>query len=312
MPDAELGPASLGLEAARRLSDCALREFAGAIERVGLAHRLSEGRARPGHLVLEMDAYTVHPYKLVRGLAEHAARAEVQIHERARVRAVEAAPYGARVRLDGGGELLARKVIVCTNAYTSTLEVGERVRALAVHSFMTATAPLDRSAVHAIARDGDFTVELSTQAYYRMHRDRIIYGGVDRVFAPAGGDFSVPTGVQSRLARHMKASFPGVADLAIAEAWSGKFHATATGLPIIRPSTTNPAVVLNVGYGGNGVALTLACARLAAAVARDGRFACTDDARLLSVIRGTRISVRDAVRTVGRLARRLAHPWLAS
>jgi len=89
---------------------------------------------------------------------------------------------------------------------------------------------------------------------------------------------------------------------------AGRFHATTSGLPIIRASTANPAVVLNVGYGGTGVALTLACARLAAAVASDDSFASSDDERLHSVIQGTRISVLDAVRSLGRLAGRLVRP----
>jgi glycine/D-amino acid oxidase-like deaminating enzyme len=107
----------------------------------------------------------------------------------------------------------------------------------------------------------------------------------------------------------MAASFPGIAGLTIEDAWSGQFHATTTGLPIIRESATNPAVVLNVGYGGTGVALALACARLAAAVACGGESASTDDARLLSTICETRISVRDVVRAAARIAVRLAQPW---
>ena len=313
VPGCELRPARLGLAAGGRLADGSLREFARAAERVGLAHGLVESRARPGHLCLEMAAYTVHPYQLVRGLAEHAARAGVRIHERARVRAVEEAAAGARVRLEDGRAIQAGKVIVCTNAYTGAIDVGERVRALVVHSFMAATAPIEGAAAGTIVRDGDFTVEVNAaQAYHRMHGGRIIYGGIDKIRAPAGGDFAVPAGVRSGLARHMRASFPGVDEIAIAEAWSGRFHATATGLPILRPSAASPAVILNVGYGGTGVALALACAPLAAAVAAGGAFASDGDARLLSVIRETRISVRDSVRALARVVGGLARPWRAA
>lgn len=307
VPGCELAAASLSLEATGRLSDGGLRELSSALEHVALAHHLVESRVRPGHLVLAMDAYTVHPYALVRGLAEHAERAGVRIRERARVRAVERAPVGACVRLDGGVALTARAVVVCTNAYTPSLDVGERVRALVVHSFLTASAPLSRSALGELGRDGDFAVELDlAQAFHRMHGDRILFGGGDKLRAPAGDDFAVSAAVRASLARQLAHRFPRVAGLVVADAWAGKFHATASGLPIIRPSTANPAVILNVGYGGTGVALTLACAGLAAAVASGGRFATADDERLLSVIRGTRISVRDAARTIGRLVRRVA------
>jgi len=168
---------------------------------------------------------------------------------------------------------------------------------------MLATAPLD------IEHDDDFTVDVDlAQSFHRMHGTRILFGGMDKVRTPPGGDFEAPAKVRAELEKQLRASHPRIAGLAAAEAWGGRFHATPSGLPIIRASATNPAVVLNVGYGGTGVALTLGCARLAAAVASDDVFASSDDERLLSVIRGTRISVRDAVRTLGKLAVGLVRP----
>lgn len=302
--DAELSDVSLRLDAAGTLSHAGMGEFARAVAHVGLAHRLPDDRR---YRSLEMDAYTVHPYKLVRGLAEHAVTAGVRIRERARVRAVEAALGGARVYVDSGEQLHARKVVVCTNGYTDKLDVGERIRAVVVHSFMLASAPLAPS---DDVRDDIFTVVVNAldQAFHRVHDNRLLYGGTDKVRAPEGDDYAVPASVESKLVTQLQNCFPRIAGITSADAWAGRFHATRNGLPIIRPSTKNPAVILNVGYGGTGVVLTLACARLAAAVASDGAFANDSDARLLSIIHGTRISVGDALRTVGRLTRRLMFP----
>lgn len=308
VPAAELRPAVLGLQATSRLADGALRELATAVERVGLAHQVTDSRVRPGRRVLEMEAYTVQPYALVRGLAERAVRAGVLVRERARVRAVKALPTGARVTLEDGTSLVADRVTACTNAATSALDLDYTVRTVAVHSFMAATAPI----AGPVVRDGDFTVEINTaQSYHRMHGGRIIYGGIDKLRAPAGGDYAVPAQVQARLARQLADSFPGV-DARIDEAWSGTFQATATGLPIIRALEALSPVVLNIGYGGTGVALALACAPLAAAIAAGGLVPCSDDARLLAAIHGTKLSVRDSVRTLARMARRAATPWLAA
>lgn len=299
VPSSELRPSNLRLASMGRLSEIGMREFARAIDHVGIDHRLTEER----RLVVEMEAYTVHPYRLVRGLAEHAVRAGVRIRERARVQAIEKAHAGARVRLASGETLEARRVVVCTNGYTDALDVGERLRAMVVHSFMVATGPLD------IEHTDDFTVEVDlAQSFHRMHDNRVLFGGMDKVRTPPGGDFDVPAKVRAALEKQLRTSYPRIARLAVAEAWGGRFHATATGLPIIRASTTNRAVVLNVGYGGTGVVLTLACARLAAAVASDESFASSDDERMLSVIHGTRIGVRDSLRTLGRLAVGLVRP----
>lgn len=289
VPACELRPVTLRLEAAGRIGASGLAEMTRAVERVGLAHEIG---TRAGRLSLAMAAYTVQPYRLVLGLAAHAVARDVRVRERARVTAID----GDRVRFTGG-ELRARRIVVCTNAYTSQLEI-ERVRALVVRSFMTATAPLDPR----LRRDEDFTVEVNAaQAYYRTHAGRVIFGGIDQVLSRDADDFAVPPGVRADLARLLAASVPGAVP---GEAWSGIFHATATGLPILRPSTRNPAVVLNVGYGGTGVALALACAPLAASLVFE-----EPADRLRAVIDDTRISVRDAVRAIGRIAGRLARPW---
>jgi glycine/D-amino acid oxidase-like deaminating enzyme len=305
VPDCELAPATLALQAQNRVSERALREFVRRVAHVGLAHRIVESRVWPGCSVLEMAAYTLHPYKLVRGLAAHADRIGVQLRERARVLRIEGLRAGgSRVHLEHG-VVEAKMVVACTNAYTSSLDLGERVPALVVHGHMAATAP-----VHGVVRDGDFTVEVNAaQAYHRMHGDRIIYGGVDKLRAS--------TDERARLQAQLAASFPKSPIAAprngravmIYETWSGQFHATAIGLPIIRTTEDNHALVVNVGYGGTGVALSLACARLAACVASNGTFDSVDDTRLLALIHSTRISVRDSLRAVARIARGVAMPW---
>src|SRR5512139_1491189 len=141
LPGCELAPATLALQAGSRVSDRALRELVRAVARVGLEHRIVESRARPGYTVLEMAAYTLHPYKLIRALAEHADQRGVQLRERTRVREVEGVRAGgARVHLADGTVVEAAKVVACTNAYTSSIELGEHPTALVVHSFMTVTA----------------------------------------------------------------------------------------------------------------------------------------------------------------------------
>lgn len=287
--DVELARVHLGLVAGDRLGEAALGEFVQRVRAVGLAHQVRPSRAREGQRFLAMDAYTLHPYKLAVGLAEHAVREGIAIRERARVTALE----GTRVTYVGG-ELEATCVVSCTNAY----QAFAPVRAAVVHSFLTATAPLDDVTARRLVRDGEFTVEVNAaQAYHRMHAGRVIYGGVDKLWSP---DDEVPASVGAALAKCMKASFPEV-HLAPGETWSGRFHATANGLPILE---RRGAHVINVGYGGTGVALALACARRAAALA------CGEpDDRLLSIIRTTRIGVRDSIHALARIAGRLSSPW---
>ena len=307
VPDCELESVTLAMQPHSRVFEQALRELARRVALVGLRHRMVDSRVWPGVAVLEMDAYTLHPYKLVRGLAERAVRAGVEIRERTRVTRVEGLRAGgARVHLAGGVIVEAAKVVLCTNAYTPSIDLGERTPALVVHGFMAASERIDES---QLARDGDFTVEVTSgQSYHRTHAGRVIYGGIDRLRATAD-EFAVRPRERERLQAQIATSFPG-ARVPIEHAWSGRFHATLNGLPILRTSDDNHALVVNVGYGGTGVALSLVCARLAASVASNGAWSNSDDPRLLSLMHATRISARDSLRALARIARGAAAPWI--
>jgi len=266
--DCELARVQLRFSAPGRIAARALRELMRAVERAGVT----------------LDAYTLHPYELVAGLATHADRAGVMIREGARVRRIEGVRAGGSTIHVDGGRVHATKVIACTNAYSSAIDFGEpRPAALVVHSAMGATAP------HG-ADDARFTVEVNAvQAYHRTHAGRVIYGGLDTLHEPSARD-------HAKLARH--------AGLTFEETWSGRFHATPNGLPIIRTSDANNALVWNIGYGGTGVALALACARLVACVASNGTWDTADDPRLLALMHATTIPVRAAL---GALARIVLH-----
>ena len=307
VPAAELRPATLALQAHGRLATAALHAFTRAVAHVGLAHEVRPSRARPGGTVLMLPAYTLQPYALCHGLAAHVVELGVEIHERARVRRVEGLRAGgARVHLEDGARIEAARVIACTNAYSGTIAFGERPAALVVHGCLAVTAP---GAAAAGVRDGDFTVEVTAaQAYHRLHADRLVLGGLDALRAPGADAFDLPAAARAHLQALIAARL-GPGGPPLAHAWSGRFHATATGLPIVRTSDNNPALVWNVGYGGAGVALALACARLAAGVAADGTFADADEPRLLALIHATRIAARDGVRAVGRIAAAAAMPW---
>lgn len=307
IPDAELAHSRLGIASTNWLTDAGLGEFARCLDRVGLAYDLVSGRVRTGHLSLEMDAHTVHPYKLVLGLARLAVQRGITLCERAPVTGIESMRDGVKVRLRGGESLVANRVVVCTNGYTESLPLKERLGALTTRSFMIASAPNAALARAQWVGDGDFTVEINrAETYHRRHRDRVLYGGGDVFIVPGGEDCVVPAATTSRLSQRMQRSYPAIDARASDMAWSGRLHVTPVGLPIIRASFTRPRVILNVGYGGTGVAMTLMCAPLAAALAQGGDHATAEHARLAKVIAETKIPLWDGLRAAGRVAGRLA------
>ena len=113
--DCELAPATLAMRGTNRLWESSVRELAEAVRSAGLAHRLLASAVDPHRTVLEMDAYTLHPMKLVRALADHAERLGVRSSRARASRRSKARGCRSRPRT-----LDATTIVVCTNGYTAS------------------------------------------------------------------------------------------------------------------------------------------------------------------------------------------------
>lgn len=291
-PAAEVRRDRLRLEAKGLITASALHEISRTVSGAGIACQLASHEV-DGNPALELDAHTVNPFQLAQSLARHAQRLGVIVCEGVGVTGIDPAEHGATVRLDTGRRLDARRVIVATNAYTTRKLIGEAVPARVVQNYMVATEPESHSPVRHSA---PFVVELNkAYVFYRRHGARVVYGGIEKFTRSKGGPFDVPMKVYVRLQALLKASLSRPVAPRITHAWGGMFHMTPTDLPVIRRSHANPAVILNIGYGGTGVALTLACAGMAAACARDGHYRTAAEKRLHRIMSETQVPVLSAV-----------------
>jgi gamma-glutamylputrescine oxidase len=293
VPGSEVVPCKLRLQAMGRFSASGLARVAATLERTGIAFNLTSDARRSGLPTLELPAFTVHPYHLVRALANYAERLGVQICEHTHVDSIVPTVGGVVVQLSGCALLRTRKLVMCTNAYTSTIMAPSAPRAKVVYNYMLATEPLEEDALEQLGSGPTFVVELNkSYVFYRLHRTRLLYGGVESLFRTPESDFAVPTSVRNVLEGQLAKSIPWCPRLKIASAWSGAFHSTATDLPIVMRAADAGAIVFNVGYGGTGLALTQLLAPQAAGLALDLPLADADDARLGAIIRNTRVPIK--------------------
>lgn len=272
-PDADVAACELVLEAKGRITDAGLAHVSRTLDAAGIAHRFAAGHPRNAPRTLAIEAHTVNPYRLVRGLAVAARERGIHIVEHAPVREIETSGAGgASVALRDGRAITAGTVVLATNAYTPGISLPEMPRAKVVRNYMLATEPLAPATFARLQAAGQtsgrFVVELNAAyVFYRIHDGRLIFGGIEKLKAGNGGDLDVPLTVMNGLRKHLAATLAGAPMPVIAEAWGGRFHMTATDLPIIQRSAAAPGIVHNVGYGGTGVALTLSLAPIAAALA---------------------------------------------
>jgi glycine/D-amino acid oxidase-like deaminating enzyme len=291
---ADVRPETLRLQASGPVTACALAEISRTLSASGIEHALVDGEGR--RCAIELAAHTVHPMRLVRALARYAQELGVTVHENVAVEQIAPEAERARLVLAGGDSVIAGRAIVASNAYTTRALAGEKVAASVVHNYMMATS------VERTRTLQPFVVELNhAYAFYREHAGSVVYGGIERFREAEGGPYAVPRDVLAGLGRLMEKSLgrrPG----AVSHAWGGRYHQTANDLPVIRSSRHSPAIILNVGYGGTGVAMTTVCASVTAAVALGGRYRDEEERRFHDVMTRTRVPVRAGAKFAARVA----------
>jgi glycine/D-amino acid oxidase-like deaminating enzyme len=193
-----------------------------------------------------MDIGGLHPAKLLSGILRVAQARDAVIHENTAVLGTSAEVGGVRVATSRG-EVLAKKVLVCTNAYTDGFDPWLRRRLVPVRSRIVATEPLDDGAMERLMPKrmmyGD-TRQLSY--YYRPSPDgsRILFGGRD---GTTEGDPLAPT---THLRSELGRIFPELAGIGLTHSWFGQ---VAMNRDMIPRMFTLGDTVYATGFCGSGV-----------------------------------------------------------
>lgn len=103
-----------------------------------------------GGMVVEAVG-SLHPALYVRGLADAARRAGAMLADKTRVTGLTRQAGGWRIRTDRG-ELVAREVMLATNAYTGAATPWFARRIIPVASFLIATSELSGDLAHGSCR----------------------------------------------------------------------------------------------------------------------------------------------------------------
>ncbi len=288
-PHAECIEEPLHVKAMGPISGGVLEQTDQTLKSTGIEFEFRASESKGRWPTLFLPAHTVHPYRLVCELGAAVERRGAHIFENSAVNSVSQTQDGTHIHLDNGFEVTARSVIVCTNAYTSYISGLGPISAKPVYTYILATEKLDNTQLASFDQSKAFTVELNKEnAYYRTHDNRIIFGAIDKSRNANAAEFEVPHAVLRDLSDLFNQSFPGLKPRRFSDTWSGAYHLSLTDLPIVKRLDDNPSVILNVGYGGTGLAFTFICAPLAAALAIGKDFPTTDDQRLFDTIKNTR------------------------
>ena len=244
----------------------------------------------------------LNPVLLCRELKRILIAGGVRVYERTHVRRL--AP-GRPVALTlGEGTLTAARLVLATNAYTADLGVLQG-QIIPIQTHVIQTAPLTDAQLSRLNWPGRNPVFEAGHIfnYFRLTPDnRILFGGGRPLYeaSPAnprsGATDIADPGVWRAQVNVFRRRFPALADVSIANKWSGALAMTLDHLPIIGELAEAPGVFFAGGWNGHGVAMATASGALVAELLMGCRSA---RARVPWVRGGAPAIPRDPVRAVG-------------
>jgi len=203
---------------------------------------------------------TVHPGRLVRGLASAVEHRAVDVFERTRVTRIDAAPRpgGQAVVHTRRGRLRAGAVVVATEAYTARLP-GHRRTLLPIYSLIVLTEPLSERHWKEIGWEGHECLSshrLTVDYLSRTPDGRVLFGGRGAPYhfgSRIAARFDRHAATHGLLRRMLTSWFPALADVAVTHEWGGPLGMPRDWMPNV---TYDPATGLAGawGYTGQGVA----------------------------------------------------------
>jgi glycine/D-amino acid oxidase-like deaminating enzyme len=213
----------------------------------------SDGSALGGGLFQPRDG-GLDPVLLCRGLA---ATGGFSVETGARVLGLEPAP-GGRVRvLAEGGDWLAERVVVATNAHAPELLPHLVPEVRPVRAQMLATDPGERRLA------GVWYVDAGGEYLRQLADGTLLVGGARRTAEAAEvGYLEAPTGqVQGALDAFLARTFPHLAGRPVRHRWAGTMAFTPDGLPRIGEAPDLPGVLYAAGWNGHGMSLGFVAGR---------------------------------------------------
>jgi glycine/D-amino acid oxidase-like deaminating enzyme len=190
---------------------------------------------------------TLHPARLVYGLAEAASKAGAELHPYNPAVAIETNSTGQRVKTPRGS-IRSKSIILATNGYTGDLIPDLRKRIIPINITAVATEPLPVDLAERLfpKRYCYWDTFRLFNYYQRTNDHRLVFGGVSAL--SRGVVLEEARALHSRLVK----IFPELVDIKLDYAWDGMIALTFDRLPHLGQ---REGVYYALGYNGDGVLL---------------------------------------------------------
>jgi putative aminophosphonate oxidoreductase len=205
-------------------------------------------------------AGSVHPAKLVRGLRRVALALGVEIYEKTPLMHLKEAEIP--VVHTPEGSILAKKVVLATNAWMASL-FRQFTRSIAVVSSDVCVTEPCRQLLDMIGLNHGATIcdsRIFVHYFHATGDGRLLFGKGGNTFAYRSRmirSFFEPSGYRQQLRSAIDLFLPELKDVKIDACWNGGSDRSVTGFPFFGKLNNNPNILYGFGYSGNGVTQAL-------------------------------------------------------
>ncbi len=207
---------------------------------------------------------SVQPLSYVRELARVTIAAGVAVHTGTPVQSIEKKGSGWQVTTDSGHVVQARRVVVCTNAYSDGIWKNLKETVVDPNTYQVATAPLPDDIARTILPQGQPVSDTRNLLLYfrKDHTGRFLMGG--------RGPFREPRGKQDwdHLKKAITLLYPQLKDIEFEYYWCGRVSVTQDYMPHLHQP--EPGLILNIGCQGRGIGLQTAMGKAIASYLQSG------------------------------------------
>lgn len=207
------------------------------------------------HAIHYRRAFHLHALNYVRGLAELALRAGVQIFEQTDVTSIDATGIRKRI-VTPEGRLRANHIVLAGNVHLGALFPKLVQTLLPVWRFAAVTEPLGERLPEAVSFRGA-VLEAGTGNLFRIvGGDRLMWSG------PVRASNVDARRLHGAILADLSRTFPTLKPVALADVWSGVVGETVHGMPQI--GQMNPGLWIASGFGRQGFNTAAMAGRLIA------------------------------------------------
>ncbi|MEM6939037.1 MAG: FAD-binding oxidoreductase [Pseudomonadota bacterium] len=257
--------------------DAMQAEAAHCAENYGLEARLTapkdmeaEGLAAGFHGAITVPiGFALNPMKYVTGLAAAAEQAGARLFHHSAVTRLAQVGQGYRL-CTPAGSVLAQKVLIATNGYSSEDLPGWLAgRYMPTQSSILVTRPLTQTELGAQGwTSGQACYDTRHLLHYfrLMPDNRMLFGVRGGLLASAGSEGRA----LARARRDFERFFPAWQQVETSHAWSGLVSIARDRMPFVGPVPGAPGIFASLCYHGNGVAMGSYCGALLADLVTGG------------------------------------------